>query len=105
MMAAVESLARTIAIYQRAETKTALKREYRKVRDTNPIELIEDYICPRIGKTPSKLLGRNNWIKLKFANKYRNFLIHECAFLRQGISKELIKVSKNTFKKLKKLIR
>lgn len=105
IVAAAESLARTITIYQRAKTKKDLKKEYTKVKLIGPAKLIKDYICPKIGKTPTKLLGRSTWQKFKFAVKYRNLLIHECTFLDRRISTEMIKAAENTFEKLKTLVK
>lgn len=104
-VSAVEGLARTIAIYQRSKTKNDLKKEYKNLKLLGPVKLIEDHICPKIKKTPTTLLGKDTWDKFKYANKYRNLLIHECTFLRQDVSSKMIKVAENTFEKLRELVK
>lgn len=73
------------------------------VRCAGPILLIENLICPSVGKTSQELFGKDIWETFSYAIEYRNLLIHEGTFLRQDYAISLINSCHEVFNLLKKL--
>jgi hypothetical protein len=100
---AVESLARTLAVYMSAGSKKDIPSGYKRFKAVGIVDLIEKTICPKLKKDPESIFGEINWKNLKYANQYRNLLIHECIFIDKAVSSVMINTAKEAFEVLKLL--
>lgn len=98
-VAAVESLARSIALNPRAGIAVPT---YEKLRQKNARDLLA-MVARQRDKTPEELFTGSDWESMECAEIYRNLLVHEGTFLRQGITTELVGVCKRVIECLRKL--
>ena len=97
-VSALEALARYVLVNHRFQAEEAdLRKLYQEEKDTNAHDLLKKLVRGRVVEIEPSQLDEIN-----VANKYRNFLIHECSFVRQDYSRRLIKAVKATIKSLKK---
>jgi hypothetical protein len=100
-VSATEGFARSGAIHILATfKKSKLKWAYDQLEKKGPEFLIENCICPYLGKTPQELFGKKHWDNFQLAIQYRNLLIHEATFLNLKIARPLIKSTETVFNKL-----
>ena len=102
----VESLARSALfnIYIHQEKKKSKLRVYEEIKHDNGPTLLEKF-CKEYKSEPWKMFGKDNWLKFIWATKYRDLLIHESTFLREGISSPLIQSTDNVLDKLQKVLK
>ena len=65
--------------------------------------LIRDNIASRMNSSPEDIFGSDDWELFDLAVQYRNFLVHEAAFVRQSYSDELIAVCEHVLGKLARI--
>ncbi len=101
-VSALEGISRALAIEYLVQDEKGLNVAYAEVARKTAAQIIEQFICPKILKTPQELLG-DHWEIVQYAEKYRNLLIHESTFLRQGYAVQLVDGCKEAMKKLEAL--
>ena len=89
-VSATEGLARAILMNILIKKGTAPKKAYNTVRNLEIKPLFRELYKDRKTKY-NKLLRSSAWKDFIWALKYRNFLIHECAFVAGDVSLRLIK--------------
>jgi len=87
----VEGLARALALDLAQKNGENVEEAYEKLRYPNAKKLIEEHILPNLKETAETFVDKEIWKNFCLAIEYRNLLVHECAFLRKGISNKLIK--------------
>lgn len=80
-VAAVEALARTLAMHQKAKKREDLITLYRKYKDRSPKSLVQEYLIARGISSPTAFFGEDTWRLFGYAVDYRNLLAHECTYL------------------------
>jgi len=91
-VSAVEGLARALVIDELVAQGTTVQRAYDDVQFTNASELVEKCLGD-----PKHHLAAEQWDDFRTAIKYRNILVHECTFLRQGYSERFIAAASDVF--------
>jgi hypothetical protein len=108
VVSAVEGLARSLVVQQREDTAgadgQAASREqiYAKVRNARPQTLLTE-IAKSVGGSPSDAYGAELWDEFQWAVKYRDFVVHECAFMGLEHGTRLISASEKILRKIQKI--
>lgn len=89
-VSAVEGVLRSILIEKYRKTfNLSLEDAYDWLKEKNGQALVELY-CKNHKVSRTSLIPKKTWSNLEMAIAYRNFLIHECAFLSEGICSQLV---------------
>jgi hypothetical protein len=78
----------------------SVESAYDAIRNYNACKLVKECIHRYHSCSPSNLISDDVWATFYHAIKYRNLLIHECTFLKQDYSKQLIKATIIIFEKI-----
>jgi hypothetical protein len=99
-VSAVEGFARSVALDFAVQTGEPRERAYVRLRNIGPIPLIREHIAGKINQDPESLFGKDDWEFFDIAVQFRNLLVHEATFLRQGYTNELIRSCRTVLNKL-----
>ena len=101
MVSAVEAMARSIILDLATDDGISREEKYDEVKFKRANKLLEE-ICShrKVSKTPDEVFGASEIENFKCAEKYRDLLVHECTYLRQGISIVLIDSTKKVLSRL-----
>ena len=99
-VSAVEGFARSVALDFEVKAGESPDIAYKRLQYIEPIKLVREYIAPRIQQEPEIIFGAEEWELFDIAVQFRNLLIHEAAFLRQGYTAVLIPACKSVLDKL-----
>lgn len=102
-VSAVEALARTLAMSQKAKTKDELSKIYPKYKNRKPKPLITEYLLAKGITEPDAYFGEDTWRLFGYAIDYRNLLAHECTYLGLEKFPSLIDASNEVLNSLVKL--
>ena len=100
-VSAVEAMARSIVLDLATYDGLSREEKYEEVKFKRANELLEE-ICShrKVLKKPDEVFGASEIENFKCAEKYRDLLVHECTYLRQGTSNELIESTKTVLSRL-----
>jgi hypothetical protein len=101
-VSAIEGFARSICMRQSAATKTELSALYPEYERRGPKALIGEYLAKKGLGTPAGQFGAETWQLFGFAVEYRNLLAHECTYLGQDRSPQLIDACRKVLQTLAK---
>jgi hypothetical protein len=102
-VSAVEALARTLAMNQKAQTKAELDNIYPKYKNRAPKSLVKEYLLTRGISEPEAYFGEDTWSLFGYAIDFRNLLAHECTYLGLDKLPSLIEACNEVFESLVKL--
>lgn len=97
VVSAVEGLARSLVVNARVAKGETAEAAYASVRDATATTLVRDALGRHNRPEAPDAFGAEAWETFEHAVKYRNLLIHECTFLRQGYSDRLIGAASSVF--------
>lgn len=100
-VSAIEGTARSGVL----NCKTRLKNKealYLKIKKRNAIQIVKSFFKIK-KKNISKIL-KYDWKFFKLAVDYRNLILHEATFLRQGYSQKLIESCKRVLAEIEKVL-
>jgi hypothetical protein len=80
-VSAVEALARTLAMSQKAKSKDELSKIYPQYKNRKPMTLVTEYLIAKGIIEPDAYFGEDTWRLFGYAIDYRNLLAHECTYL------------------------
>lgn len=100
-VAAVEALARSIALHSNNSTPT--ESDYKVLKHKRCKELLERVALVKSGIHADQVFGIDDLENLQCAEKYRDLLVHECTFLGQGYSADLISACDRIIERLRAL--
>ncbi len=100
-VAAVEALARSVALHTIYPNPT--EADYAALKFKRCRVLLEDVALAKCGSSAAQIFGLADVETLQCAEKYRDLLVHECTFLRQGYSADLISACDRILQKLRAL--
>lgn len=100
--AALEAVARALAIELLVKKGHTVEEAYKKVVYKTTTQIIKQFICPELDKTPEELIG-DSWPFIEYVEKYRNLLTHEGTYLRSEYAEELIEVCQLAIEKLESI--
>lgn len=98
VLSAIEGVARSILHDQLLAQGMASPDAYREIRYCSVIQLVNKIYSNR-GTAAEDVFGQDLEL-LDYAMQYRNLLIHEAAFMRQGYSEQLIAACRRVFERL-----
>jgi len=99
-VSAVEGFARSFALDYEVKDGESPDNAYIRLQYEGPIKLIRKYIAPRLQQKPKIIFGTEVWELFDIAVQFRNLLINEATFLRQGYTDGLIQACKSVLDKL-----
>jgi hypothetical protein len=99
-VSAVEGFARSVALDLAVQAGESRERAYDRLRNIGLVPLIREHIAEKINEDPEDLFGKDEWEVFDIAVQFRNLLVHEATFLRQGYTDELIRVCRTILIKL-----
>ena len=102
-VSAVEALARTLCLHQKARSRNELRKLYGRYKDRDPKTLVQEYLKSKSVSAPEDHFGAETWRLFKHAVDYRNLLVHECSFLGQDKYPQLILACEAVLDNLAKL--
>lgn len=103
LVSAVEALARSLVVAHRAKSKEDRQGQYRKVRDRDAHCLIEDLFKERGMPPAQQHFPPDTWMLFRYAENFRNLIVHECTYLGQDKSPSLIQASEEVLHELVKI--
>jgi hypothetical protein len=80
-VSAVEGVARTLLMHERATTKDQLRAVYSKYKNREAHTLVAEYLACKGFPNPAAYIGEEEWQQFRHAVNYRNLLVHECTYL------------------------
>ena len=86
----------------RAASKAELSSVYPDYRSKGAEELIEEFLSIRELGTAASFFGPVTWKRFGYAVQYRNLLVHECTYLGQDLSPQLIESCRAVLESLAK---
>ncbi len=89
-VSAVEGFARSLCVHQRGQTIEQLSAAYKDFEKRGPQSLVGEYLAAKALPPPREHFGSDTWKLFGYAVEYRNLLAHECTYLGQDRSPELI---------------
>ena len=89
-VSSVEALARSLLVHHLANSNSDALSFYGVFRHSGPTSLVEAYLQAVCAKTPQELIGTEVWESFGHAVHYRNLLVHECTYLGQDKTPELL---------------
>ena len=108
-VSAVEGLARSLAMHGKvlgkvipSEIKPELSAIYPEFKRLGAESLVAEYLSGSGLPTPAEYFGPETWQRFHYAIEYRNVLVHECTYLGQDRSPELIEACQSVLHKLAK---
>lgn len=102
-VAALEGLARAIAVKHLVAQGSTLDGAYQKLRWAKPIELLEKHVLPSLDTTPEQAFDSGKWELLPKAVEFRNLLVHEATYLHGGTCTALIEATCHVFERIAEL--
>lgn len=99
-VSAVEGFARSVALDFEVKAGEPPNIAYKRLQYVEPIKLVREYIAPHLQQEPEIIFGAEEWELFEIAVQFRNLLVHEATFLRQGYTDVLIQVCKSVLGKL-----
>jgi hypothetical protein len=81
MVSAVEALARSLVVHSIGRPPHTAEMRHRQVRDTGPIELVEEVLRLRGAAGPVAHFEGGAWELFVVAARYRDLIVHECTFV------------------------
>jgi hypothetical protein len=99
-VSAAEGFARSLCMHQRARTKAELSTIYHDYWRRGAKDLIVEYLSSRSLGEPAAFFGEKAWKLFSYAVEYRNLLAHECTYLGNDRSPELIEACRTVIKML-----
>jgi hypothetical protein len=102
-VSAVEALARTLAMGQKAKTKAELDNLYPKYKNRAPKPLVKEYLLAKGISEPDAYFGEDTWRLFGYAIDFRNLLAHECTYLGLDKFPSLIDACSEVLESLVKL--
>lgn len=95
---ALEALARAVLLEIKISKDQPKMEAYGEIKMKNTTTLLSE-ICNEKNISQTDFFGPD-WELIEYAEKYRNLLTHEAAFLREGYSSRLIGACQRAFKKI-----
>jgi hypothetical protein len=89
-VSAVEGFARSVAMHLHAQSKEELSEIYPRYKLRSPENLVTEVVKAKANTTPAELLGASDWKMFLYAVEFRHLLVHECTYLGQDITPDLI---------------
>jgi hypothetical protein len=83
VVSAVEGLARSIAVHNKAATEALVAALYLKYRYRSPVALVEEVFKFYCADPPPVYFQDDTWKHFRHAVDYRNLVVHECTYLGQ----------------------
>jgi hypothetical protein len=83
MVSAVEALARSLVVHSLGRPSHTAEMRHRQVRDTGPLELVEEVLRLRGAGGPAQHFESGAWELFVIAARYRDLIVHECTFVGQ----------------------
>jgi hypothetical protein len=99
-VSAVEGFARSVVLDFEVKAGEPSDVAYKRLQHEGPIKLVRKSIALRMQQEPEIIFGTEVWELFDIAVQFRNLLIHEAAFLRQGYTAVLIQACKSILDKL-----
>jgi hypothetical protein len=99
-VSAIEGFARSLCLHQRGRTKEELSALYPEYERRGPQALIGEYLTAKNLGAPRDHFGADTWKLFGYAVDYRNLLAHECTYLGQDRSPQLIEACRNVLQTL-----
>lgn len=103
VVSAVEALARTLALGQKAKTKDGLVNIYPRYKNRAPKSLVKEYLAAKGISEPDTYFGEDTWRLFGYAIEFRNLLAHECTYLGLDKFPSLIDACNEVLESLVKL--
>lgn len=101
-VSAIEGFARSLYMHQRVQTKQDLSAIYSEYERWGPQALIGEYLSAKSLGVPHDHFGADTWKLFGYAVDYRNLLAHECTYLGQDRSPQLIDACRKILQTLAK---
>ena len=101
-VSAAEGFARSLCLHHRGQTKEQLSALYPEYERRGPQALIGEYLTAKSLGTPRDHFGADTWKLFGYAVDYRNLLAHECTYLGQDRSPQLIDACRKVLQTLVK---
>ena len=101
-VSATEGFARSLCMHQQARTKAELSALYPEYERRGAKALIGEYLSAKGLGQPSAHFGEETWQLFGLAVEYRNLLAHECTYLGQDRSPQLIDACRRVLQALAK---
>ena len=101
-VSAIEGFARSLCMHQRGRTKQELSAIYPEFERRGPQSLIGEYLAAKTLGAPRDHFGADTWKLFGYAVEYRNLLAHECTYLGQDRSPQLIDACRKVLQTLAK---
>ncbi len=82
-VSAVEALARSLVMHHEAKgnDKEALDQVYRRYKSSSAKDLVTRYVKVKLDVSPSIHFGQETWSLFRYAEDFRNLVVHECTYL------------------------
>lgn len=78
---AVEALARSLVVHAAGRPLSTADMRYRQVRDTGPVELVDEVLRRCGAPNGGAHFGADTWSLFELAHQYRDLAVHECTYL------------------------
>ena len=100
-VSAVEAMARSIVLDLATHEGFSRVDAYQNVQFIRAKDLLEK-ICghQKVGRTTDEIFGSEHFQNFLCAEKYRNLLVHECTYLKQEVTTELIESTQKILDRL-----
>lgn len=102
-VSAVEGVARSLLVHHLTPRQNDTLKMYSVFCNCSAPTLVEAYFRARCQKTPHDVVGEDTWKLFQHAVAYRNLLVHECTYLGQDKTPELLAASRTVLLKLAEL--
>ena len=81
VVSAVEALARSLVVHSAGRPSSTAEMRHRQVRNTGPVELVEEVLRLRGAKRGAQHFEPDTWDLFEVATRYRDLIVHECTYI------------------------
>lgn len=103
MVSAVEALARSLVVHSVGRPASTAEMRHRQVRNTGPVELVEEVLRLRGARPGVQHFERDDWELFEVATRYRDLIVHECTTIGPDRHPHLIAASEAVLRGLVEL--
>jgi hypothetical protein len=103
LVSAVEALARSLVLNEKGKPVADREKHYGSVRDREASWLVKEVLRLRDLPLPAQYFAEDTWTLFKYAESFRNLIVHECTYLGQDKYPSLIQATEEVLDGLVKI--